>query len=107
VIQPNSWIEHETIKNINDSASKLIMTNEYKQLEQIPEKFRSAAIRDFVSQMNILIETLSKVLSLHFNREEEVIFPIALRAIEEKGWKDIIVLFDKFGESTCCSKETT
>lgn len=99
VIQPNSWMEHDTIKNIVENTSKLIAMHDYKQLEQIPESFRDVAIRDFVNQMNVLVETLSKVLSLHFNREEEVIFPMALRVLEEKEWKNISASLDKFSKS--------
>ncbi len=55
---------------------------------------------EFSTQLGQLATTLTEMLASHFDRENQVLFPAALRIIDEKEWPGIRQEFDDLGY--CC-----
>ena len=82
------WTEHDRIREIEKKLYKLIDTH------------RGVVFQDFVKQLEEVALSLADVLSSHFYKENNILFPTALNVIEENEWKDIRNQFDELGY--CC-----
>jgi uncharacterized protein len=80
------------------------MWNEHNQIREIKKRLYALADEespvDPVKFKNDMLETasgLSDMLAMHFNKENTVLFPMALQAIETKEWDEISDGFDDIG----------
>jgi PAS domain S-box-containing protein len=82
------WMEHNRIRD------------EKKKLSQIIEQFSSMSFEDFKRQLAETTEALNNLLSSHFFKENNILFPTAMRVIASEEWKEIRSEFDEIGY--CC-----
>jgi PAS domain S-box-containing protein len=82
------WMEHDRIRGVK------------KELYQVVEAAQSAAFSDFVSRLDHSSLELAEMLSSHFFKENNILFPTALKVITEAEWRDIRHQFDDLGY--CC-----
>jgi len=82
------WMEHDKIRGIK------------KNLYQLIDNHENIGFRDFAHQLEEVALSLADILSGHFYKENNILFPTALRVISEEEWKDIRQQFDELGY--CC-----
>lgn len=90
VTQPPAimWMEHGRIREIE------------KNIYAIIEAREKTRFKEFGGQLEGVAFTLADMLSSHFYKENNILFPTALRLIEEDEWKQIRRQFDEVGY--CC-----
>ena len=90
VTQPPAimWMEHDRIRQIKKSLYQLFDARE----SMIPQ--------DFAKELEEAALSLVDLLSSHFYKENNVLFPTALKVIEQDEWKDVRRQFDELGY--CC-----
>lgn len=90
VTQPPAvmWMEHDKIREAK------------KNIYEIVQTYHSFNIQDFVKRLENLSFILRDMLSNHFYKENNILFPTALNVIKEQEWRDIRNQFDKLGY--CC-----
>ena len=82
------WMEHDKIKDIKKSVYRII------------DGHKSIAFKDFAGQLDSAALALAEMLSSHFYKENNILFPAALQVIGESEWVDIRRQFDELGY--CC-----
>jgi len=82
------WMEHNQIRDKKKTLNKLI------------ENYGASSFQEFKAQLGELAETLNSLLASHFFKENNILFPTALRVITEDEWKAIRSEFDEIGY--CC-----
>jgi len=82
------WMEHDKIREIKKNFYKLI------------DAYEIMSIQDFSEKLEKNATSLAEMLSSHFYKENNILFPAALKAIGEDEWKDIRGQFDELGY--CC-----
>ncbi|MEM3442516.1 MAG: DUF438 domain-containing protein [Candidatus Bathyarchaeia archaeon] len=82
------WMEHNRIRE------------EKKKLSQTIEKYASIGFEDFKRLLAEIAEALNGLLPSHFFKENNILFPTALRVITSQEWKEIRSEFDEIGY--CC-----
>jgi len=82
------WMEHDQIRERKKQLGKLI------------ENYNAISFQDFKKQLGDTAESLNSLLPSHFFKENNILFPTALRVIANEGWKDIRREFDEIGY--CC-----
>lgn len=89
IVEPPAvmWREHDMIRSIKKEI--------YSIFEEIEENFYNS-LKRLVSS----VENLSQLLSSHFYKENNILFPTGLRVIQDSEWLDIRVQFDEIGY--CC-----
>lgn len=87
VTQPPAimWMEHDKIREIKKNLYKIVDTESFK---------------DNPKQLQEVANSLYDMLSSHFYKENNILFPTSLKVIEEKEWIDIRKQFDEIGY--CC-----
>jgi PAS domain S-box-containing protein len=87
VTQPPAimWMEHDKIREIEKSLYQLADTRE------------KIVFQDFTKHLEQNAQALAEMLSNHFYKENNVLFPTALRVIGEGEWTDIRTQFDELG----------
>jgi DUF438 domain-containing protein len=90
ITQPPSimWMEHDKIRAMKKSI--------YEELEN----YHEAKTKVFAKKLVESAIGLAEMLSNHFYKENNVLFPTALKVIEKEEWKDIRIQFDEIG--FCC-----
>jgi hypothetical protein len=81
-------MEHDKIREIKKSLYRLTDLRE------------RMAFQDFAKQLDETAISLADMLSNHFYKENNILFPTALKVIEENEWKDVRHQFDELGY--CC-----
>ena len=79
------WMEHDQIR-----AKK-------KQLQNLIEKYDSLSLGNFKRQLSEAAISLGEMLSNHFYKENNVLFPTALKVVTEQEWIDARREFDEVG----------
>jgi PAS domain S-box-containing protein len=79
------WMEHDKIRGTEKNIYKLLEAHD----NMVPQ--------DFTKQLKEMAISLADVLSSHFYKENNVLFPTALKVIGENEWKDIRHQFDEIG----------
>jgi len=79
------WMEHDKIREIKKGLYRLIDTH------------ASMVFQDFAKQLKDAAISLAEMLSNHFYKENNILFPTALKVIGENEWKDIRSQFDELG----------
>lgn len=82
------WMEHNQIRE------------KKKQLYNLLENYNAINFQDFKKQLNEIAKSLNSILSSHFFKENNILFPTALQIITEQEWIDIRKDFDEIGY--CC-----
>lgn len=90
VTQPPAimWMEHDRIRGIK------------KDFYEVLDSRESMDFADFVKKLKEVSTSLTETLSSHFYKENNILFPTALKVIEDEEWKDIRQQFDELGY--CC-----
>ena len=79
------WMEHDKIREIKKSIYKLLETHD------------SMVFQDFAKQLKEAAMSLAEMLSGHFYKENNILFPTALKVIGQNEWRDIRHQFDEIG----------
>jgi len=82
------WTEHNQIRDRN------------KELHNLMENHTSVEFQDFQKQLGEIAGVLRSFLSDHFFKENNILFPSALRVITNDEWEEIRKEFDEIGY--CC-----
>lgn len=82
------WMEHNQIRERK------------KQLRKLVEDYNSTDFQDFKEQLAETAEALSNLLPNHFFKENNILFPTALRVVTEEEWRESRKEFDEIGY--CC-----
>jgi len=82
------WIEHNKIRDLKKKLYKIVDMHDDMSVQDFGKHLREASIE------------LVEMLSGHFYKENKILFPTALRVIEENEWKEIRRQFDELGY--CC-----
>jgi len=87
VIQPPAimWSEHNKIREVKKSLYKLADTRNI------------IAFRDFGRPLEEVAVSLAEMLSSHFYKENNILFPTALKVIAADEWGEIRKQFDELG----------
>jgi len=82
------WTEHNQIRK------------EKKELHGLINQFDSMAFKDFSGQLGEAARSLANSLSSHFYKENNILFPAALKVVTAEEWADARRDFDEIGY--CC-----
>lgn len=82
------WMEHNQIRERK------------KKLQKIIEDYDALSLSDFKVQLRETVESLNNLLPSHFFKENNILFPTALKVISEDEWSRIRGEFDEIGY--CC-----
>jgi DUF438 domain-containing protein len=82
------WTEHDKIRVIKKNLYRLIDMRASMTFEDFQEQLEEASI------------SLAEMLSSHFYKENNILFPSALEVVTENEWKEIRKQFDELGY--CC-----
>jgi len=82
------WMDHDKIRAIKKDIYKLMDT------------FKNISPEEFIRKIALLSTDLSEMLSSHFYKENNILFPMALHVLSEDELKDIRLQFDEIGY--CC-----
>jgi len=82
------WTEHDQIREIKKNFYKLLDTRDKMSFD------------DFADQLEKIAISLAEMLSNHFYKENNILFPTALKVISEDEFKDIRQQFEEIGY--CC-----
>jgi len=82
------WMEHDKIREIKKNLYELINSSD------------EMTFQDFTKQLEEAALSLNDMLSNHFFKENNILFPTALKVIEGSEWKEIREQFDELGY--CC-----
>ena len=82
------WTEHNQIRE------------KKKRLHNLIENYNAISFQDFKKQLGEIAKSLSNILPSHFFKENNILFPTALRVATEQEWRDARREFDEIGY--CC-----
>ncbi len=82
------WTEHDKIRGIKNNLYSLIETR------------KNTTLQDFTGQLREIALSLADMFSTHFYKENNILFPTALKVIGTDEWKEIRQEFDELGY--CC-----
>ncbi len=82
------WMEHDKIRGIK------------KELYQVVETASGVAFSEFSRRLDQTSLELAEMLSSHFYKENNILFPTALKVIGDGEWQEIRRQFDELGY--CC-----
>ena len=90
VTQPPAimWMEHDRIREIKKNIYRIVDGREEMDLQDFKAQLRESSL------------ALAEMLSNHFYKENNILFPTALRVMGEEEWPDIRRQFDEIGY--CC-----
>jgi len=86
------WMEHNHIRE------------KKKELHNLTENLNAVEFQNVKEQLGEIARSLSNLLSSHFFKENNILFPTALRVITDDEWKMIRKEFDEIGY--CCFTPT-
>jgi hypothetical protein len=82
------WMEHNQLRD------------KKKQLYNLIENYDTISLQDFQRQLGDTAKSLNTILSSHIFKENNILFPTALRVVTEQEWRDARREFDEIGY--CC-----
>lgn len=82
------WSEHNEIRRIK------------KKLYELIDIHKGMSYQDFAGKLENVTTSLGNMLQSHFYKENNILFPTALRVIAENEWPEIRNQFDELGY--CC-----
>lgn len=87
------WSEHNQIRERK------------KEFYDLLDKGRDVDFEEFRNQLAVIAAGIEDLLSSHFHKESNVLFPMALKVFSENEWIDVGKQFDEIGYC-CFSPET-
>jgi hypothetical protein len=87
------WMEHDRIRS------------EKKRLQNLIEKCKVMEFHEFQKQLGESAQYLAKVLESHISKENDILFPMALRVVTEQEWEKAVVEFDEIGYCSFTPKD--
>ena len=87
VTQPPAimWMDHNKIREIKKSLYGLV------------DSHKRMSFSDFSKQLQEIALALADMLSMHFHKENNILFPTALRVFAETEWPEVRHQFDDIG----------
>jgi DUF438 domain-containing protein len=87
VVEPPAimWIEHDKIRELK------------KRIRTVTGEDRRLNLPQFRRELHELSASVSETISKHFYKENNILFPTALKVIPENEWKDVREQFDEIG----------
>ncbi|MCS7114152.1 MAG: DUF438 domain-containing protein [Nitrososphaerota archaeon] len=82
------WMEHNQLRE------------KKKKLHSLIENREKMDFREFKKQLSEIAGSISSLLSSHFFKENNILFPAALRVVTEQEWLEVRREFDEIGY--CC-----
>lgn len=82
------WMEHDQIRGLKKSFYGLV-----DKAEQIPRE-------EFISKLKETTLALAEMISNHFYKENNILFPAAVNVLEKEEWSEVRSQFDEMGY--CC-----
>lgn len=82
------WMDHDQIRAIE------------KKIYALHDGMKDMEFLDFANQLDEQSCALAEMLSNHFNKENNILFPASLQVIEDGEWIEITKEFDEIGY--CC-----
>lgn len=82
------WTEHNRIREEKNNFRKLIKNR------------NTMSFQSFKKQLVKAVESLREILPSHFFKENNILFPAAMRVVTEREWKEARREFDEIGY--CC-----
>ncbi|NQT34097.1 DUF438 domain-containing protein [bacterium] len=82
------WAEHDQIREVD------------KNLYNLMDNREETAITEFSTKLGSLARTLSELLSSHYYKENNVLFPMAMQALTDDEWQETTRQFAEIGY--CC-----
>jgi len=82
------WTEHDRLRD------------KKKQLHNLIENYNAMRFQGFKKQLGETVKSLNNILSSHIFKENNILFPTALRVVTEQEWRDARKEFDEIGY--CC-----
>jgi len=82
------WMEHNQLRE------------KKKQLYNLIENYNTINFHEFKRQFSETAKSLNSILSSHIFKENNILFPTALRVVTEQEWRDARREFDEIGY--CC-----
>ena len=82
------WMEHDEIRRIK------------KELYSLAEGVGNGSLAEWAVTAEPVAKSLAEMLASHFNKENSILFPTALKIIKAEEWDDISKGFDEIGY--CC-----
>ncbi|MBL7183241.1 MAG: DUF438 domain-containing protein [Anaerolineae bacterium] len=79
------WMDHNQIREVKKSLYGLIDGREGMDFQ------------DFAQQLDEVTSALAELLTSHFPKENNILFPTSLKILAEDEWKDIKHQFDELG----------
>jgi len=79
------WMDHDKIREMKKNLYTLVDSHE------------RLVFQDFVKQLEESAISLAEMLSSHFFKENNILFPAGLKVIEENEWSEIRRQFDDLG----------
>jgi len=79
------WTEHNKIREIEKGLDQLLKTQRILNFQSFAERLVEAS------------NALGEMLSTHFYKENNILFPAAMRVVEASEWNDIRRQFDELG----------
>jgi PAS domain S-box-containing protein len=82
------WMEHNQLRE------------KKRKLREIAENFGALSFHDFKKQLSEVSKAIIEALSSHIFKENNILFPMALRVVTEQEWREARNDFDEIGY--CC-----
>jgi DUF438 domain-containing protein len=82
------WMEHDQIREVK------------KRLYDLIDGQENMGFAAFAAQLETVASALAELLTSHFQKENSILFPTALRVMAEEEWRDARQQFDELGY--CC-----
>jgi len=82
------WMEHNQIREKKKSLAELVAEH------------NAVSFEEFKKQLYAVAESLNNLLAGHFYKENNILFPTALRVVTQEDWKEARKDFDDIGY--CC-----
>jgi len=79
------WMEHNQLRE------------KKKQIRNLIENYNATSFQVFKRQLGENAKSLTSILSSHFFKENNILFPAALRVVSEQEWRDARKEFDEIG----------
>jgi hypothetical protein len=79
------WMEHDDIRE------------KKKTLFQLLENYKNKEFQNFVKELELKVKLLAQRLSTHFFKENNILFPAAMRVILKEEWGEITSQFNEIG----------
>ncbi len=79
------WMEHDMIRDVK------------KDLKNLKENYKNIPFNEFIEKLENLSINLSELLASHFMKENQILFPTAMKVLTEEEIRGAKVEFEKIG----------